>query len=247
MPLPSLLATSTSINKLLVIQNAATGCTQGTNIHLHCETLVLPIREHLQLHSSQFKHNVRHTPYTNAQHTTFFTIPRLKPLSYNSHYTTNIPTDPHTVSTTDRNTNMCHIHTSVVSRHIATRGNNKILHTHPPHIRSSEGILPRLVTPLSNSEQINNPFSNHTYTKPTPIHIHHYYALFVTHNTHRLFNCTHIRTTLSSLDLWTDPAGVTELLARWTTSGKIGLLPLARLKGVGRQQLLFTVNVLYND
>ena len=37
-----------------------------------------------------------------------------------------------------------------------------------------------------------------------------------THDTHHLFNCTHIRTTLSPLDLWTDPAGVTALLARWT-------------------------------
>ena len=37
-----------------------------------------------------------------------------------------------------------------------------------------------------------------------------------THDTHHLFNCTHIRTTLSPLDLWTDLAGVTALLARWT-------------------------------
>ena len=37
-----------------------------------------------------------------------------------------------------------------------------------------------------------------------------------THDTHHLFNCTHIRTTLSPLDLWTDPTGVTALLARWT-------------------------------
>ena len=37
-----------------------------------------------------------------------------------------------------------------------------------------------------------------------------------THDTHHLFNCTHIRTTLSPLDLWTDPARVTALLARWT-------------------------------
>ena len=36
-----------------------------------------------------------------------------------------------------------------------------------------------------------------------------------TYDTHHLFNCTHIRTTLSPLDLWTDPAGVLELLARW--------------------------------
>ena len=39
---------------------------------------------------------------------------------------------------------MRHIHTSIVSRHLATRGNNKILRTHPPHISSSEERLPRI-------------------------------------------------------------------------------------------------------
>ena len=39
---------------------------------------------------------------------------------------------------------MHHIHTSIVSRHLATRGNNTILRTPPPHISSSEEILPRL-------------------------------------------------------------------------------------------------------
>ena len=70
------LASSTSINKMQVMQNAAlrtaTGCTQGTNIqHMHDETLILPIHEQLQLHASQYKqkHNIHHTPYTNIQHT----------------------------------------------------------------------------------------------------------------------------------------------------------------------------------
>ena len=36
---------------------------------------------------------------------------------------------------------MRHIHTSIVSMHIATRGNNKILRAPPPHIISSEEIL----------------------------------------------------------------------------------------------------------
>ena len=39
---------------------------------------------------------------------------------------------------------MLHIHTSIVSMHLATRGNNKILCGPPPHIISSEEILPRL-------------------------------------------------------------------------------------------------------
>ena len=52
-----------------------------------------------------------------------------------------LPTYPHTVTPTDIKTSISHIHTSIVSR---PRGNNKILHTTPPHIRSSEEILPRI-------------------------------------------------------------------------------------------------------
>ena len=69
--------------------------------------------------------------HSNAENPTIFN---------NSRYTTIIPTDPYTVTTT----NMGHIHTSIVSMHLAIRGNNKILSTHPPHISSSEEILPRL-------------------------------------------------------------------------------------------------------
>ena len=117
---------------------------------------------------------------------------------------------------------MRHTHTSIVSRHLATRGNNKILRTHLHHtLAALKRYFPAsLVAPLPSSEQTNLPSSNHTYTKSTPkthpsplcplCNIH-------THTTHiHLFNCTHIRTTLSPLDLWTDPAGVTALLARWT-------------------------------
>ena len=80
------------------------------------------------------------------------------------------------------------------------------------------------------------------------------------HDTHNLFNCTHIRTTLSPLDLWTDPAGVTSLLARWTEKladvPQAGTSdpppPLTRVMGVGRQQHLMhmlssdsTVDMIY--
>ena len=116
--------------------------------------------------------------------------------------------------------NMRHIHTSIVSRHLATRGNNKILRTPPPHTSSSEEILPRLTRrTLAQLRTNKSPFLKSylhkvdAKTHPSPLcplcNIH-------THDTHHLFNCTHIRTTLSPLDLWTDPAGVTALLARWT-------------------------------
>ena len=121
-------------------------------------------------------------------HTTYFNAPMLKnTIVHNGRYTTNIPTAPHTVTTTDIKTNMRHIHTSIVSRHLATRGNKKILCTPPPHISSSEEILPRLTRrTIANSEQTNLPSSNHTYTKSTPKHINHHYAPSVTstHTTH---------------------------------------------------------------
>ena len=56
-------------------------------------------------------------------------------------------------------TNMRHIHTSIVSRHLATRANNKILRALPPHISIPEhSFSASLVAPLPNSEQINHPF-----------------------------------------------------------------------------------------
>ena len=116
--------------------------------------------------------------------------------------------------------NMRHIHTSIVSRHLATRGNNKILHTPPPDISSSEEILPRITRrTLAHHRTNKSPFLKSylhkvdAKTHPSPLfplcNTH-------THDTHHLFNCTHIRTTLSPLDLWPDTAGVTALLARWT-------------------------------
>ena len=77
------IASSTSINKLQVMQNAAlrtaTGYTQDTNIqHLHDETLTLPIHEHLQLHASQYKQKTKNPSHPLHKHTTYFNTPRLK-------------------------------------------------------------------------------------------------------------------------------------------------------------------------
>ena len=142
---------------------------------------------------------------------------------------------------------MRHIHTSIVSRHLATRGNNKILRTPPPHTSSSEERLPCLTRRILAQLRTNkSPFLKSylhkvdAKTNPSPLcplcNIH-------THDTHHLFNCTRIRTTLSPLDLWTDPAGVTARQARWTEklaggpqAGTSDPPPLARVMGVGRQQ-----------
>ena len=141
---------------------------------------------------------------------------------------------------------MRHIHKSIVSRHLATRGNNKILHTPPPHISSSEEKLPRLTRrTLAQLRTNKSPSSNHTYTKPTPKHIHHHYAPSVT-STHTTHIISSTAPTLSPLDFWTDPrrsdctAGQMDGEAGWwTTSGNIGIPPLARVMGVDKTITLY--------
>ena len=76
------LTSSTSINKLQVMHNAAlrtaTGCTQDTYIqHLHDETLTLLIHEHLQPHTSQYKQKTQHPSPPLHKHTTYFSTPML--------------------------------------------------------------------------------------------------------------------------------------------------------------------------
>ena len=133
----------------------------------------------------------------------------------NALYTTNFPTEPHTVTTTDKQTIMRHIHTSIVSRHLAPRGNNKILRTPPPHISSSEEILPRPIPCTLSKLRTNKSAFLKIILTQSRSQITSITTMSLC-NTHTyIFNCTHIRTTLSPLYLWTDSTGVVALLARW--------------------------------
>ena len=220
----------------------ATGCTQDTNIqHMHAEALILPIHDHLKLHVSQYKQKTQHPSHPLYKHTS--TLQGTKTLSLTTAATQQtFPTDLHTVTTRDIKTNVRHIHTYIVSRHLATRGNNKILRTPPPHISNSEEIPPRLTRRTLAQPITNKSPSLKSYLHKVNIksHLSPLCPLCNTHDTHHLFNCTHMRTTLSHLDLMTDPAGVPALMARWTEklsggpqAGKSDSPPLARVMGSG--------------
>ena len=92
-----------------------------------------------------------------------------------------------------------HIHRFIVSRLLDTRSHNKILRTPPPHISSSEEILPYLIRrTLAQLRTNKSPFLRSYLHKvdakshPSPL-----CPLCNSHirNTHHLFNCAHIRTT----------------------------------------------------
>ena len=133
--------------------------------------------------------------------------------------------------------------------HLATRGNNKILHTPPPHIISSEEKLTRLTrctlahlrtnylpssiiltqsrrqnTSITTMPNLKHPHTRHTSALQLHPHTHHTVAHGFVDRPHRS-DCT---------------AGQMDGEAGWwTTSGNIGLPPpppLARVMGVGRQK-----------
>ena len=180
---------------------------RNKHIHLHDKTLTLPIHEHLQLHVSQYKQKTQHPSHPLHKYTPYFNTPRLKKHYFNNgRYTTNIPTDPHTVTTTDIKTSMRHIHTSIVSRHLAPRANNKLAEL-------KRYFSASLVAPFPNSGQTNLlPQIIRTQSRR---HITSITTIPPLQHPHHHFNVTHIRTALSPLDLWTEPAGVIELLVRW--------------------------------
>ena len=171
------LSSSTSINKLQIMQHAALGTDTGNTTqtsawrNTHTSHTLAPTAQHITI---QTENTTSITSFTQQ----YFNTPRLNIAIFNiGRYTTNLPTDHHTVTTTDIETNMRHIHTSIF-RHLATRGNNKILRTPPVNHTSLKRYCPAsLVAPMPNLEQRNPPFLSHTYTKSSPNHIHHHYAL----------------------------------------------------------------------
>ena len=185
---------------------------------MHDETLILPIHKHYSptCHNRYIKHNIHQICYTNIQqHSKAKKI--YLPTAATQQTFPQPP--PPTVTTTGIITNVWHIHISIVSRHLATRGNNKILRTPLPHISSSEEILPYLTGRTLLQLRTNKlpSLKSYLHKVDTKSHPSTLWPTYSSHtlNTH-LFNCTHIRTTLSSLNLWTDPTGVTALLVRWT-------------------------------
>ena len=121
-------ASETNIDKLQIVQNTAlriaTGCTHDTNTqHLHDETNVLPIHQHLQLHASQIRQKAQHPTHPLHKLTIHPHTPRLKKQTTfnNINYTTNIDTHPDTVTQQQISANSTQIHTSIVQTPHATQ------------------------------------------------------------------------------------------------------------------------------
>ena len=136
---------------------------------------------------------------------------------------------------------MRHIHTSIVSRHLTTRGNNKILCTPPPHISSSEEILLRLTRRTLAQLRTNKSYLHKVDAKSHSSPLYPFVTLIHTPLIMSSTTPTYApRCTTGFVDRPRRSDGTAGQMDGetdwWTTSGKIGLSYLARVNGVGRQQ-----------
>jgi hypothetical protein len=134
-----------NINKLQIVQNKAlrsiTGCTKTTPIpHLHAETKILPIRNHLDMIGTQFYSKAQTHPHPCHNLTRQHQNPRLRaqgPATYYSTIYNNIdPPHPETNP-------IKHIHTALTGRYLNNLPVNNTLNEPPPAIHPSEKTLNR--------------------------------------------------------------------------------------------------------
>ena len=187
---------STSLNKLQKIQNAAlriiTGCTLDTNTqHLHSQTKILPLQNHLKFHASQLTQKASHPTHPLHPLITQEAHHRYKKQSTfnnNINYTLNILSSTQSTSHTQIKNNMKTIHPKIVHDYISST-HNKILskqlspihksettldlHTRPTQIKqiTFHPLIPQqnltLISSLTFMPTLPNTHSRH----PSPLHL----------------------------------------------------------------------------
>ena len=139
-----------NIKKLRTVQNhalrTATGCVRMSSIdHLHAETKILPVSDHLSLLSSQFLARSLQPHHPSFTTTTAPSGPRSIKQTLQCRF---LPTlapyleggslPPESYRSTIRN-----LHTEAVQRAISSQADNRVLHSPPPTIAEEEKRLPR--------------------------------------------------------------------------------------------------------
>ena len=145
-------------------------CTQNSNFvhntqHLHDETHILPIKEHLQLHASHIRQKSQH-PTVPLQHN------KQHPDTGNKQqhrYNTN----PNNKNNAQIETNMKHIHTTIVDTYLNNRKHNKVTNTIPLNVYHSETTLPRATCRILAQLSTNKCPTLLSYLNKTNTH-HHY-------------------------------------------------------------------------
>ena len=202
------------IQKLQRIQNTAlrisTGCVKMSPIdHLHAETQVLPVQDHLTLLCSQFL--ARALQPSHVSHPLVTSPPSPRNIKHTLHSKFHHLVAPYTVGgiiPPDTYTDtLKFLHTGAVARAIASRSPNKVLLTSPPVVAEEEKLLPRrhrsvLSQLRSGYSSSLNSFLERVGRAPDPLCPS---CRGAPHTPAHIFICPSHPTSLTVTDLWTRP------------------------------------------
>ena len=232
-------ASATAIAKLQTVQNAAlriaTGCHKKTSIdHLHQETKVLPVKQHLQMLCEQFlaktltrdhpSHEVVMQPQGPRKKKATLYSSCIEPIKH--HLQDGI------VLGINYKRVISAIHTDTVSSVIGSLSPNKVLGSRPPKVSNTEELLPRAYQCL-----------NHQLRSKYCIHLKSYLHSIgkcdsptcpecglVPHTTNHLFDCPSFPTDLVVLDLWHRPCVVAVFFSTLPSFAHLPPLPTHPLR-----------------
>ena len=149
-PVWSPIVSDTNLQKLQRVQNealrCATGHTKDTNIvHVHRETKVLPLKEHMHLLASQYRENARDPEHPMHEEIAAPDPDRqMKRTALQTSSTTIVHScDNYGETEKQRKRNKQIIHTSIVQTYLASQPDHPLLQAQPPEIHKSEITLSR--------------------------------------------------------------------------------------------------------
>ena len=184
-------------------------------------TYILPLNAHLKLHSSQLRQKSQHPTHPLHKFTVLTENERHKKQTIfdnNNNYTVNINMKSDLICEDLIQSNLKLIHSRIVSNHLSQRP-NKVLQDQTPSVSPAELLLSRetrrtLAQLRTNKSPllVSYLFSIGDPRHPSPLCP---LCLMHDHTSSHLFECKSLPTSLSSLDLWTNPDKVEPFLATW--------------------------------
>ena len=137
----------------------------------------------------------------------------------NNNYTVNIKTKSDLICEDLIQSNLKLIHSHIVSNHLSQRPPNKILQDQTPSVSPAELLLSRETRRTIAQLRTNKSplLVSYLYSIGDPRHPSPLCPLCLMHDhtSSHLFECKSLPTSLSSLDLWTNPDKVEPFLATW--------------------------------
>ena len=201
----------------------ATGHTRDTNLsHLHAETKVLPLKQHMKMITSQFREGTKNPSHPLYQAARARSPDRLQKKTALHRDTVPIIQGCHKegeeIKEIERNKKR--LHTIFAEEHMESLPENTLIGRRPPEVNKEETTLPRETRrTLAQLRAQKSPMLK-TYLQSIGANEDPLCPLCeqAEHTSAHLFACPSVPTDLAPIDLWRQPVRAAELIKEWDRS-----------------------------